>query len=150
METPERIKLPRKMGRLKKEDNLAKQEKCLEAISRGEMNKEEICLFVNISRPTLDKWLENENFLKQIDKRRNKSWAFYMPKIDKSLRNIAFEEDKNSVSAIRTVYEKRGEINGAEVKQPITIVFESKQQGLIKRSYVEAKDITEAQCPQLQ
>ena len=136
-----KVKVKNKMGRMTLQEKQTKQEKCLAAINRGEYTKEQLCDIVQIAANTLNHWLGDEEFIKKIDKQRNKDWIFYMPQIDRSVREKALSNGSNSMVAARTIYEKRGEINGDTVRQPITIVFTARSDGIIKRPFEQPIDV---------
>ena len=125
-------------GRLTNNAREKKQDAVIEAMNQGLIEtKAELSKLVGIDRNTLDRWLGDEEFVKKLERQRNKNWTFFMPKVDNALRNIAFSKDKSSVSAIRTIYEKRGEINGDTVRQPVTIVFAARSEGILKRPFMQ-------------
>lgn len=121
------------------------QERCVNMLLIG-TERQEIIKQLNISEVTYYNWLKDEKYLIYLSSRRNMNYAGIMPAIDNSLIKKALGDGKNSVVAIRTVMERMGEINGAEVKQPITIIFQAKADGSIKRPYPVAKDVTGEQC----
>jgi hypothetical protein len=118
------------------------QKRCVDMLLIG-TERAVIVQELKITEQTYYNWLRDEKYLLYINKRRNMNFAGVMPSIDNSLIKKALANDKNSVSAIRTLYERVGEINGEATKQPITIVFNARAEGLVNRPYTAiAKEIT--------
>ena len=118
-----------KAGRKKNDQRNAKgewvpteeQEECVRLKCYSAMENKEICSQIKITEQTYYNWCKDDNFKEYKEKQRKELFEEFGIMVDKSLLRKAIEE--GSVSAIRTYYEKRGEINSDKEQQASTIVI---------------------------
>ena len=84
------------------------------------MSHAEIAKTLTISEKCICEWFHSPNFLEYKEKERMLAFNRFAPQMDKSLINEGLH---GSVSAIRTYYEKRGEINGDKEQTASTIII---------------------------
>jgi hypothetical protein len=84
----------------------SKQKECIKLEFEGKSHRE-IANTLGIHETTIVMWFKNEKFLDYLEKERDLQFKKYGVHIDKSLISVGL---KGNVGAIRTYYEKRGEI----------------------------------------
>lgn len=97
------------------------QEECARLLFHTGKTNKEIIADLKISEPTFYNWFKDEDFLAYIELKRSATMASRMPRIDNSLVEKALGDDTNAIAAIRTIYEKRGEINTKDKDRSVAI-----------------------------